>query len=223
MVDPPTNQAEVGPTFAGRDQDWLAVMESLSDSITMIDRKGAVLFTNHQNCAADAEIAVGDSVYSQFQLSDQETFRRHVADVFGARGPVRFEMCEIPGGPSWSSFLLKTFEDAQQITRVVIIRTGITAQKLAQESLANSELQMLEIQKSAAIAQLAAGVGHEINNPLSVIQGYTELMLSGNHSEDVYLQLNQVLAASQRISKIVKELNQLARYTQPTKNQSKYK
>jgi two-component system NtrC family sensor kinase len=217
MVGPSINQCGIESSFSGTDQDWLAIIGSLSDSVTLVDRMGVVLFTNHQSSSARAEISVGDSVYSQFQLPDQKAVRRHVADVFGTGIPAGFEMRDAAGGPGWYRFLVKSFRNAQQITRVVVIKTDVTEQKMAQESRVNNEIQMLETQRLAAIAQLAAGVGHEINNPLSVIQGYTEVLLNGDQSEDVYFQLNNVLVASQRINKIVKELNRLARYTQPIK------
>lgn len=39
------------------------------------------------------------------------------------------------------------------------------------------EQQLLQADKLASIGQLAAGIAHEINNPLSVILGYTQLLL----------------------------------------------
>ena len=41
------------------------------------------------------------------------------------------------------------------------------------------ELQLLQADKLASIGQLASGVAHEINNPLGLILGYTQLIVRG--------------------------------------------
>src|SRR5262249_17860576 len=54
-------------------------------------------------------------------------------------------------------------------------------------SLANEQAALVRSQKLASIGQVAAGVAHELNNPLSVILGYTKLLRAhpGPHAEDL--------------------------------------
>ncbi|MDZ7665684.1 MAG: histidine kinase dimerization/phospho-acceptor domain-containing protein [Desulfotignum sp.] len=49
------------------------------------------------------------------------------------------------------------------------------------------EQQIAQADKLAALGELSAGVAHEINNPLGIILGYTQLMLKnpGDHKEDL--------------------------------------
>jgi PAS domain S-box-containing protein len=70
--------------------------------------------------------------------------------------------------------------------------------------------------KLASIGQLAAGVGHEINNPLAIISGHlaiTEeiLQLNGAFNKDLGQRFNKMDIAVNRIANIVKGLRTFAR------------
>ncbi len=70
--------------------------------------------------------------------------------------------------------------------------------------------------KLASIGRLAAGVGHEINNPLAIIQGHlsmieSELKLSHKDNEKIFERIGKVDLALERISNIVKGLRSFSR------------
>lgn len=76
-------------------------------------------------------------------------------------------------------------------------------------SLAREQTALVRSQKLASIGQVAAGVAHELNNPLSVILGYTKLLRAdpGPHADDLAI----IDGEARQCQRIVAELLDLAR------------
>jgi len=57
------------------------------------------------------------------------------------------------------------------------LRTTITQLGLSNEQLVNAQAALMQSEKLASMGQLAAGVAHEVNNPLGVVLMYAHLLL----------------------------------------------
>lgn len=69
--------------------------------------------------------------------------------------------------------------------------------------------------KLAALAELAAGAGHEINNPLAVISGHAQRLIRTEQDDDRADSLRAVVRQTQRIAGILRELMLFARPPKP--------
>ena len=79
---------------------------------------------------------------------------------------------------------------------------------------ADSEARIIHSQRQASVGRLAAGVAHEINNPLTGVLTYTHMLLRrADLSEDVRADLQIVAEATERVRKIVKGLLDFSRQT----------
>ena len=80
------------------------------------------------------------------------------------------------------------------------------------EALLKHEKQMAQTDRLASIGQLSSGIAHEINNPLGVIQGYTQLLLRGETPESQkYQDLQVILKHARNCKTIVADLVSFAR------------
>lgn len=90
------------------------------------------------------------------------------------------------------------------------------------EAQAQSEASRLQEGKLAALAEFAAGAGHEINNPLAVILGQAQYLLS--HEEDWFSPgaegrpkqaLQKIVGQTRRVHNLLRDLMQFARPSPP--------
>src|SRR5215510_1003103 len=79
----------------------------------------------------------------------------------------------------------------------------------------SSWLARLEAEKLAALVELAAGAGHEINNPLAVICGRVELLLRQETHPERRRDLATIHAQARRVYEMIADLMLFARPPQP--------
>lgn len=106
--------------------------------------------------------------------------------------------------------------DAQVAERTHALDERSRALAQALDQLRDTQRQMIRQEQLAAVGQLTAGLAHEINNPVAVIQGNVELMteLLGSRAEPVRQEIGLIREQVQRIRLIVAKLLQFARPTE---------
>ena len=74
-----------------------------------------------------------------------------------------------------------------------------------------------EHSRLASVGQLAAGVAHEINNPLAAIHGVSELLQMEDLPHQISNDVQKIKEAAQRAAKVVQNLLCFARTHEPEK------
>jgi PAS domain S-box-containing protein len=139
-----------------------------------------------------------------FKGSERRFIHKSGKTVWGRGGGVRLSQ-------SWTGISFVSFVE------------DVTDQKLAQielDRIRNEEkinqASFISHAKLTALAEMAAGVAHEINNPLAIITGLVDDMIyeleeNGKVGEEVKPGLMKIIQMSDRISKIIKGLKSFSR------------
>lgn len=98
----------------------------------------------------------------------------------------------------------------QQVEEIETVRSE---RDKADRNLKVSQAQLVQSGKMAAVGQLAAGVAHEVNNPLQIILSRVQLLMIRNQGQDPLVQDLQLIEANvKRISRIIRSLLDFARH-----------
>ena len=79
------------------------------------------------------------------------------------------------------------------------------------EELKNAQEALIQSEKLSAIGQLIAGVAHELNNPLTAVMGYAQLLQAGSVDDQMRHDLDRISIQAQRAARIVQNLLTFAR------------
>jgi PAS domain S-box-containing protein len=89
----------------------------------------------------------------------------------------------------------------------------------AYEDLRKTQEQLLQSEKMSAVGQLIAGVAHELNNPLTAILGYAELLESEGLNSRAQDYVSKLFKQAQRTHRVVQNLLSFARQRKPQREE----
>ena len=99
-----------------------------------------------------------------------------------------------------------------------LLYSDITERKQAEKEKQELEAKAQVASRLAAVGEMAAGIAHEINNPLTGVIGFSQLLLEKqNIPEDIKDDIRVIADGSRRVADIVKRLLTFARQTKPIK------
>ena len=77
--------------------------------------------------------------------------------------------------------------------------------------LRDTQIKLVQSEKLAGMGTMAAGVAHEINNPLQIIIGMSEMIMDEDDMDQIRSDAGEVLDATERIRRIVSNLTRYSR------------
>ncbi len=89
----------------------------------------------------------------------------------------------------------------------------------AYEDLRKTQEQLLQSEKMSAVGQLIAGVAHELNNPLTAILGYAQLLETEGLNTRAQDYVGKLFKQAQRTHRVVQNLLSFARQRKPQRDE----
>ncbi len=155
------------------------IIDSLPVGLYVIDRAYSIRAWNRKRETGTQGVArddaLGRPVFEVLDRQPRDLLKREFDRVFDTGEIQQVEMESQSTGDARHYRITKIpmHLDGEHITHVITIGEDITEWKQAQQRLVQTE-------KLAAVGQLAAGVMHEINNPLATILACTEALVLRN-------------------------------------------
>lgn len=191
------------------------ITDNLQEIVFETNEKGQIIFLNQawkQMTGYDIDECLG-TMYNQY-FDQEERVIQHLSSVIQEHkdsGRIELQLLHKEGKKVWGDVHYKLyFDEKQQFTGGIGTVADITKQKLAKLELerSNQQLQM-QAQKLTVAGQIAAGIAHEVRNPLTSVNGFLQLMKTQYPERTDYFDI--IFSEIKRIDFVLSELLVLAK------------
>jgi two-component system NtrC family sensor kinase len=152
------------------------IIDSLPVSLYVVDSDMQIVAWNHSRevgIGINRDEAIGRNVFKVLAKQPRAQLYSEFMDVFRSGNIVQFEQDSFSNGQKkvWKISKIPMRVDNAEVSHVITVGEDVTEQKKMNEAVVHAE-------KLASIGRLAAGVVHEINNPLATIAACAEALVS---------------------------------------------
>ena len=182
------------------------IIEDLPVGVLILDRDAAVYQANHAALdllGNDREELVGKS-FSDLAFSVDEALEESILETLLHRGKGAWEGVPVGNAQFVKVRVLPMHDEDYSYLGALLTLEDASLSASVQEYLTEAE-------KHQYTAELAAGVAHEVNNPLGIINNYLELLKLKERDDDDQVKLEKIQKEIRRITEIVGSLLSFSR------------
>jgi signal transduction histidine kinase len=189
-----------------------AMYDSLPISIYIIDNNYTLAAINHsrsERVGGKPNQLVGGKCYEMLYLRSSPCPGCRASETFSTgENSVRMSRSWLDAEKfiEWEISTFPIFDERNIVTQTIIVEQDVTEKR-------NLESNLIQSEKLAAVGQLAAGVAHEINNPLTAIIANAQILRREIpvQDPDMLESIKLIEMAGTRASQVVRNLLGIAR------------
>lgn len=123
----------------------------------------------------------------------------------------------VMGQPLWAFWLGTMWRLLPELLLIALLALSVVLlwQKQRRIARQEQEKEALQLEKMMSVSQFAAGVAHEIKNPLTTVQGFLQLMAAHADRPPQTAHIALMLDELARVERLIQEFTQLARPATP--------
>ena len=202
-----TARKQVEEALKESEIQYRLIADNMTDLICLLDRSGEVMYTSPSHGTVlgfPQEEFGGDKTLAKMHPEDIEFFKEGVRGIIQLKAASQIEFRFLHADGNW--LLIECVgtpvigEDGA-VEHVIMVGRDITEKRKAEEMLLKSE-------KLTVVGELAAGIAHEIRNPLTSIKGFVQLLQQGMMKEEFF---EVIMEEFNRVESIIKEFLTLAK------------
>ncbi len=198
------------------EEKYRDLVENMNEVIFIVDKSG---FLAYVSPAVESILGytpseiIGKSIQEIIHKEDlQFVMARFQKALSGIKIPTEYRVYKKSGEVCWVYSSSNPIFDEKGVCGIQCLLTNIDDRKRAEEEKKGLEKKLLRSQKMEAIGLLAGGVAHDLNNVLSGVINYPELLLMNLPAESPMKKSLQVIMNSGlKAAAIVQDLLDLAR------------
>jgi two-component system NtrC family sensor kinase len=149
-------------------------------------------------------------IYPEDVLPAARLFARAARDP-GYSGPEEVRLLHKDGSIRYAEVFCKNALDNPAIRGVIVNIRDVSSRKQVQDKQKQLDDELERASHLNSMGQMAAGVGHEINNPLTSIIGFSQLLERQNLPEETKEKIKVIGKEAKRIANVVQGLMTFAR------------
>lgn len=202
------------------------VFESMAEGVTVFDISGNIVEINEAQLRmlgyAHKNKLIGQSVFNLITQKDHARIQERLERLLKGSNVENAEVMLLKKDGSElnaevSAAVIREPTSGTP-TGFVTITEDITKRKQLESERIEMEQKAQMASRLASVGEMASGIAHEINNPLTGVIGFAHLLMEKNLPKDTKKSVEIIYESAQRVSDIVTRLLTFSRQQKPSRN-----